>query len=235
MQRDLNREAAHDHTLRLVADVSHDNGNVFVGVSIRNKTLTPQVVEEIIRCAQSEFRARRLLFLIADELELINLRVFGTGMAETLERQVAQRCEKLEEVIEQGIAAARFDRLYIVTDRWRSILNAEYWESYIAVFSHFVEHEEFRADVETVALRFAERRGERVTPEQLHYLSLYLLAEIPTLLSGVRYQQRRYRTMIYPVRGDEAIDRIAADLAGGRYGQVSELSQTCRIARMEAR
>lgn len=217
----------------MVTDVSHDDGNVFVGISLRNKLLTSEQVAEIVSRARSKFQAHRVLFLIADELELINLRVFRTGMAETLEREVAQRREELEEIIRQGTSAIGCDRMHIVADRWRSILNAEYWQSYIAVFSRYVDHDRFRADVEVVARRFAERRGESVSAEQLHYLSLYLLAEIPTLLSGVRYCQRRYRTMIYPVRGDEAIDRIATDLAGGKYGQVSGLSQTCRIARME--
>jgi tRNA-dependent cyclodipeptide synthase len=212
----------------------NDNRNVFVGISVRNKTLTPQQVEEIVRRAQAEFKARRLLFLIADELEIINLRVFETGMAETLVRHVAQRCDDLERVVEQGVASVRTNRLYITTDRWQSILNTEYWESYITVFSRFVESEAFRVDVESVARRFAERRGATVTPEQLHYLSLYLLAEMPTLLSGVRHKQRRYLGMIYPARRDEAIDGIAAALAEGKYGQVPGLSQACRIVRMDA-
>ena len=214
--------------------MSQDYENIFVGISIRNKTLTAKQVEEIVLRAQIDFNARRLLFLIADGLELINLRVFDTGTADTLQRQVDRQCAELQETIEGGITAVSTTRLHVVTDRWQSILNAEYWSSYISVFSRFMENNLFRSQIVAIAQRFAKRRGETPTPEQLHYLSQYLIGEIPTLIKGVRYRQRRYQTMIYPVRGDEAIDQIAHELASGQFGQVSNLVQTCRIIRMEA-
>ena len=214
--------------------MSQDKRNVFVGISVRNKTLTKLQVQEIVTRAQRELGAHRVLFLIADELELINLRVFSRGMAATLGRQVQRRCDKLKGVIHTAISAKRWDRLYVAVDHWCSILNAEYWSTYIRVFSWFLGHEDFRADVEAVTKRFAERRGKSVTLEQTHYLSLYLLAELPTLLSGIRHQGRAYRTMIYPVRGDEAIDRIAARLAEGYYGPAQGLEQCCKVVGMPA-
>lgn len=207
--------------------------SVFVGISIRNKTLTPNQVYEISKYAIEKLGARRILFLIADELELINLRVFETGMAETLERQASKQYERLKNIIEQGTSLTQPERTNIVIDRWKSILNSEYWKSYITIFSKFIENNEFRSDIENIARRFAERRGESANDDELHYLSLYLLAEIPTLLSGVRYQQKWYRTMIYPVIGNEAIDEIAADLALGKYGQAPGLHQICQITKMK--
>lgn len=214
--------------------MSQDKHNVFVGISVRNKTLRATQVQEIITRAQQELEAHRVVFLIADKLELINLRVFSRGMAETLEGQVLRRCDELKTVIHTGISAMSWDRLHIVVDHWHSILNTEYWSTYIRVFSCFLESGDFRADVEAVTKRFAERRGETVTLEQTHYLSLYLLAELPTLLSGIRHQGRTYRTMIYPVHGAEAIDSIAARLAKGVYGPAQGLEQCCRVVRMPA-
>ena len=214
--------------------MAQDEQNVFVGVSVRNKALTPQQVENIVARAQKELQARRLLFLIADELELVNLRIFGSGTAGTLERQVEERCGEIEAIIRQGTSSVHVDRMHIVIDRWRCILNAEYWASYVRVFSRFVERPQFRHDIETVARRYVERRGETASPDEIHYLSTYLLAEIPTLLDGVRYEQRRYRTMIYPVRETEAIDKITERLAQAYYGATPIITKMCKIVRMEA-
>lgn len=208
--------------------------NVFVGISIRNKTLTVEQVVEIIVLAQSKLRARRLLFLIADEPEMINQRVFGRGQEETLAKQVERRCSELDTIIHEGIAKATHPRLYIAVDRWKSILNSAYWDTYVRVFSRFLESEHFRSEVEDVTRRFADRRGQTIAVDQSRYLSLYLLAELPTLLSGVRHHGKVYSTMIYPVRGDEAIDSIAERLARGGYGPIENLRQECRIVRMGA-
>lgn len=207
--------------------------NVFVGISLRNKTLTAQGVQRILTLAREELGARRLLFVLADELELINLRVMEKGTEEGFRKTITEQARSLEAVIAQGVEGNAFPSMHVHVARWRDILNAQYWALYTEVFARFVESSSFRADLEEIAISFAARRGRSVTGTQLHHLAMYLIGELPTLLGGVDLSSKRYRTMIYPSRGTEAIDELAFALSSGKYGECVGCERVCTVRRME--
>lgn len=208
--------------------------NVFVGISLRNKTLTDDRVADILRHARDQFRARRVTFVIADDLELINLRIFATGSEERRQREIERATLSLESTIERGSRLELIPRLLVRSVRWSSVLGTDYWRVYAELFSLFLSNLAFRADVRDITERFATRRQQVPSASDLDYLSLYILAELPTLLRGVTVSGHRHLGMIYPAHGTEAIDDLAERISAGGYGPLAHCKKVCAVVRLPA-
>lgn len=206
--------------------------NVFVGISLANKTLSIDSVKSIIDLALSEFKCRRLVFLIADRLDLINWRVFEHGSATTFEDRINKRSLELRNCIKEGIGMYPRKIGFIDIITWNDILNHAYWSLYMEIFSKFIEDKCFRGDLLQVAYMFASRRNKSISKSASNYLATYLIAELPTLINGIEYREKWYRSMIYPTYCREAIDDIAKKLVDGNYGAFPFIDHTCMIRQM---
>lgn len=209
------------------------SSNVVVGVSLRNKNLTPYSVLRIAEVAKQEFSAKRLVFLLADELELVNLRVFDAGSEDALARQITSRCLELEAVIDEGLGMKGYPtQLASSVVRWKDILSQHYWGCYFELFSVFVKNVEFRNALDVATGEFVSRRESEITGAHRLFLSHYVLGELPVLLRGVILKGRRFESMIYPSAGGSGIDEIAKDLASGRYGVSPKFERLCRVKKI---
>jgi len=213
--------------------VATRTARVFVGISLRNKTLSEATCMEILRLARSEFDASHVVFLVADEIELINLRMLSNGSSDVLARKVEEQAASMEQVIQHSLRnAPHMIRGTITISRWRSIQNAGYWSVYAEVWSLFVDNVEFRRAVEDIASTFAGAQLRQAGTARVRFLSHYVLAELPTLLRGVQIRGRSYLGMIYPSRGGEAIDVLAEQISAGRYGNLPACRKICRVVRL---
>jgi tRNA-dependent cyclodipeptide synthase len=213
--------------------VTHGStGRVFVGISLSNKKLTIEGVRSAVVLARETFAAHHVAFLIADELEFINLRVFDHGSVAKFDAVVESRAAVLEDIISDALRTAPVRRLNWTISRWQEILGAEYWALYTDLLGLFIESRAFRRDVNAVAHEFARRRGRVLSQNRIHHLSLYIIAELPTLMQGVRIRNRKYNSMIYPARGTESLDRITDHLERGSYGSL-RVERTCAVLQTE--
>lgn len=203
--------------------------NVFVGISLRNKKLTPRSVVRIATEAEAQFSARRLVFLLADDLELLNLRAFESGTNSSLLKKTANRRSQIENTIETGFRESDYPRVASSIARWNEILNQYYWNCYFELFATFVANKRLRTDIDRVVGHFIKRRTAPVDESRRLFLAQYILSELPALLRGVTLNSQRYHSMIYPSAADGGIDRIADDLARGRYGRADAFARKCRV------
>ena len=204
--------------------------NVFVGISLCNKILNNETVEKINQVATEEFRALRIAYLIADDIDIINRRVFDHGQEACNLRKVEAKASALEMIISQNARGSL--KSIVKSVRWVEILNATYWNTYFAIFSLFIENKTFRNDVKHIANLYAERRAKTISDEELTFLSQYLLQEIPTLLQGVEIEGRLYSGMIYPSYAHESMEFIIQALRDGQYGFTKAVPQT-KIKQLE--
>lgn len=212
--------------------VSDKRRCVVVGVSLRKRDLTPDAVGTIARVATEELSAVRLLFLLADEPELLNLRVFGKGSESAYARQIELRCSELEKSIDAGMQASEYRTLVSNTVRWKDVLTKDFWHCYYELFSLFVSNNEFQNVVGLATDEFIGRRTARVSAEERLYLCQYILSELPVLLRGVVYKGKKYDHLIYPSAGGLGIDGIAESLALGRYGSSAAFRRLCQIRKI---
>jgi len=211
------------------------SGRVFVGVSLRNKKLTAKAVSHLGGVARDRFSARRLVFLLADELELINLRAFGSESEAAHERSIEEQCQELESSISEGSALPGFpSQMHVETVRWRSILNNHYWRCYFDLFSTFIVNSAFRDAIQAATSQFVDRRRIPLDDSRSMYLCQYVLAEMPVLLRGIRMGNKHFQAMIYPAAGSVGIDKIADDLSEGVYGDLPSFERQCAVATVPA-
>ena len=172
--------------------------NVFVGISLSNKSFS--------QAAVSQIRALRIAYLIADEIDLINMRLFDKGTELSLRGRLSEKVREIEEVVVQGTTPPMKEVVQIF--RWKHILNARYWRLYYRLNSLFIYDARFREDVVKIAQLYAERRHRQLSESQMLYLSGYILAELPTLIEGIEIRGKKYRGMIYPSYQHESMITI---------------------------
>ena len=209
--------------------------NVFVGISLTNKHLNSEGIVSIGKAAKESFSARRLLFLLADQLEILNLRVYDAGSEKLMASKVEARCTELRRIIEAGVNDTAFPRdIRVSVAYWHDVLTKVYWDDYFALFSLFVTNAEFRQRVHEATNEFVCRRKSTLSPTRRLFINNYVLSEIPVVMRGVTIGGVRYNRMIYPSVGGVGIDSIAEEIASHRFGTVG-LTLNCEVKKVTLR
>lgn len=186
-----------------------------MGVSLSNKNLTTAAISQIDAIARSEFDALRIAYLIADEIDLINMRLFETGTETSLRTRVEKKAKDLESIIREGTPKNYKNIVQIV--RWKDILDRKYWELYFYFNKLFYDNGKFRNTIMSIARLYSGRRKSKLSDSEEIYLCQYLLSELPTLLCGIHVNRRHYGAMIYPSYKRESLAPIITDIVRGCY------------------
>lgn len=206
--------------------------NVFVGISLQNKKLDIDIINQFLSVAQNSFQARNLCFLIADEIDLINHRAFGKGNEKSLRRKVESRAKELEELIKNALAPNKSKDLNIHFCRWADVLTKEVWKLTMKIEHLFLNNEKFRNEISRIAKGYSENRAKKLEIYEHSYLCRYLIAEIPIIIRGIDYGGLKYRSMIYPVPKKFALDFVVDKLMEGDFGEISLQVDRCRIKKV---
>lgn len=206
--------------------------NVFVGVSLGNKTFTDTEVMAALKAAKDEFRARKIVFLVADDIELINRRVFDPASNRRQKSGISARCKEIETTIGETVPSELMASGRVVVKRWRSILNPSYFETFFLLNDLFIQDTVFRNDVSKLAHLYAIRRGRKADRAQCHYLCQYVLAELPTFIDGVQINGKTYLSMVYPAIGEETVDTIVDGLFEGKYDIDIQHRSRCNLVKV---
>jgi len=206
-----------------------NNQNVFVGISLQNKGLNEKNFSEIVKCAESEFNYKKLIFLIADEIELINQRVFTKGHEKKMRRNVESKSTELESMIISACDGPEYRTGRIKICQWKDILDSGYWSSYFEVQRLFSENSVFHEDVMYAIREYARRRKKNFSTAEELYLCSYILHEIPTLIFGIKVNEKHFNSMIYPAPVKASIDKICTKLISEDYGMTLFEPPFCNI------
>jgi tRNA-dependent cyclodipeptide synthase len=202
---------------------------VFVGVSLQGKDNSKEQFSRLIEYSQEQYNMSKIAFLVADEIELINQRVFYTGH----ENSYRARVEKMALEIEASISSACHNSLLnsgrLCIYRWRDILDNAYWNKYFRLKHLFIHSIDFRNDVLREIKEYAYGRLRKISENELLYLCDYVLHELPTLIHGISVGGVLFNRMIYPAPETANIDKIAINLRNNAYGDIQLSPPYCVI------
>lgn len=207
--------------------------NVFVGISLANKTFTGAEVTAALDAAIKNFQARKIVFLVADDIELINRRVFEPASNRRQRSEIAVRSKEIETTIWEAVPCELVRSGKVVVKRWKSILNPSYFQTFFALNDLFIQDPLFRSDVFNLARLYADRRGRKVDQAQCHYLCQYVLAELPTFIEGVQIEGKNYLSMVYPAIGEETVDTIVDGIFEGKYSTEFRARSRCNLVKVD--
>jgi tRNA-dependent cyclodipeptide synthase len=206
--------------------------NVFVGISLQNKTLNGKRVSEFLMTAKREFHARELLFLIADEIDLINRRVYVGDNEILLRKKVEVSSQLLENTIRESLSNCAVRDIHTSFCRWADILTPQITRLSIEIEYLFINNLQFRSDIRAIAAGYSAKRPKRATESEETYLCQYILAEIPVIMRGVDIKGRKFRSMIYPVPKRFALDGVVDNIFNGHYGTLPLPTERCAIVKV---
>ncbi|MCA9354080.1 MAG: tRNA-dependent cyclodipeptide synthase [Candidatus Kaiserbacteria bacterium] len=202
--------------------------NIFVGISLGNKLLTPELARHYVEWAH-KYTNKNAVILIADKIDAVNWQVFrGLSEAEALEK-AAQKGYGVAGMFDKArrtLARETGDMGYISNvhvifwediynwgyDMLRGILEKEYWENseFQNAVLHFVD-------------KYIELRDVDVSDEDKHKLAGYIIDELPTLLGGIYWDNTLYNLILYPTYVDSGMSQFVLDIRGGKYFDASKL------------
>jgi len=93
----------------------------------------------------------------------------------------------------------------------------------------------FKEKIISFVRLYAEKRNKNLSSEQLNYLSQYILAEIPTLLKGIEFENKKYKLLLYPTFAHSGMSDFIKKLEEGLIFQElkNELSFDKSVAIVE--
>lgn len=198
--------------------MKYGSGNIFVGISLGNKSLNAELVHDIERIAFEDMKASRVCYLIADQLDLINHRVFGRYSDRVAKKKIKIKMEKYESIV-KGATSSKYSSSVRIA-HWDEVLNRNYWRIYFYLHNLYINENIFRSKVVCIAEKYAARRGRFLNYHELEYLGNYIIGELPTLICGISVAGRNYRRMIYPAYVGESVENLANEFLSGEYGKV---------------
>jgi len=202
--------------------------NIFVGISLGNKLLTPELAQKYVKWAHSHTKDNAVI-LIADDIDTINWRVFiGLSQAEA-EEKVHQKGYGIKGLFDKAIrnlARQKNDPTYIARVHiifWSDIKNTGYEHLKETLAKEYKTNKEFREHVLYFVNKYIELRDVEVSAENKDALADYIISELPTLLGGLCWNDTLYNLVLYPTYVDTGMSQFVLDIRGGKYFNASKL------------
>jgi len=202
--------------------------NIFVGISLGNKLLTPELAEKYVKWAHA-YTKDNAIILIADDIDTINWRVFRGMNKKDAEEKVRQKGYGMKGLFDKAIrnlARQENDQTYIANTHiifWSDIRNKGYDHLKEILAEEYKINKEFREQILYFVDKYIEIRDVEVSLEDKDKLSDYIISELPTLLGGIYWNHILYNLVLYPTYVDSGMSQFVLDIRGGKYFNASKL------------
>ena len=202
--------------------------NVFVGISLGNKLLTPKLVKHYVEWAHKHSRDDAII-LIADKIDSINWEVFSGFSSEDAQKKARDKGYSILGMFDKArrtLARETGDmsyisRLHIVF--WEDIINPGYKMLRNILQEKYETNKDFREKVLFFVNKYVELRDADVSKENKDKLAGYIIDELPTLIGGVYWDKKLYNLILYPTYVDSGMSQFVLDIRGGKYFNASDL------------
>jgi len=202
--------------------------NVFVGISLGNKLLTPELAEKYVKWAHINTKDNAVI-LIADDIDTANWVVFRGLSQKEAEEKVRQKGYGMKGMFDKAIrnlAREENDPTYIANVHiifWSDIRNKGYDHLKEILAEEYKTNKEFREQVLYFVDKYIELRDAEVSNEDKDKLADYIISELPTLLGGIYWNDTLYNLVLYPTYVDSGMSQFVLDIRGGKYFNASKL------------
>jgi len=174
--------------------------NIFIGISISNKKLTPKMAISYLKWALRNTK-NKVAVVIADELNIVNYKIldkYSSGKAINRSKRVGDKFEKIfHDVI---LKLSPLEKKKVNIYRWEQIREDR---RYLEVLNFF--NKEYKKDVEFKSAilyfvkKYMRKKGRIVNDSRkIDELATYILGELPTLSEGIFIGKDYYGLCIYP-------------------------------------
>lgn len=202
--------------------------NIFVGISLGNKLLTPELAKHYVKWAHGHTN-KNAVILIADKIDSINWEVFrGLSHEEAAQKAeqkgygVAGMFDKARRTLARETGDMGYiSRVHVIF--WEDIFNWGYDMLRGVLDEEYKHNKAFQEAVLSFVDKYIELRQAKVSEEDKHRLSGYIIDELPTLLGGIYWDNTLYNLILYPTYVDSGMSQFVLDIRGGKYFDASKL------------
>jgi tRNA-dependent cyclodipeptide synthase len=210
--------------------------NIFVGISLGNKLLTPELVKHYVKWVHKNTKDNAVI-LIADEIDKINWKVFRGLSDEEAAEKVRNKSYDISGMFEKAkreLYREENDPTYITkihTIFWENIKNTGYENLRKIIEDQYLNNLEFKKDVLCFVDKYVKVRNVEVDVENKDKLAQYILDELPTLIGGIYWDNTLYNLILYPTYVDSGMSEFVVNVRNGKYFNASilELRQICLL------
>lgn len=200
--------------------------NIFVGISLGNKLLTPELAKKYVKWAHTHTRDSAVV-LVADQIDAINWQVFSgldplsaVEKARTKGYGVGGMFDKAKRTLarEEG-DSSYISKVHIIF--WEDIINPGYTSLRKILKNKYDTVPAFKEQVLFFVDKYIAFRSVQVPEADRERLSGYILDELPTLLGGIYWDNNLYQLILYPTYVDSGMSKFVLDIRGGKYFDAS--------------
>lgn len=202
--------------------------NIFVGISLGNKLLTPELARHYVKWAHDHTN-KNAVILIADKIDSVNWEVFRGLSHEDALKKVEQKGYSVAGMFDKArrtLARETGDMGYISRVHvifWDDVCNGGYDMLRKVLADEYQQNEVFQKEVLKFVEKYIELRQTKVSDEDKHRLAGCIIDELPTLIGGIYWDKMLYNLILYPTYVDSGMSQFVLDIRGGKYFNASKL------------
>jgi len=195
-------------------DVYAKKYNIFIGISISNKKLTPEMALNYLKWAVRNAK-EKVAVVIADELNIVNYEIldkYGAGKSANRAKKVG---DDFQRMFEEAIGKlSEEDGKKVNIYRWEEIReNEHYQEVRKFLEERYSKDLEFKSAVKYFIGKYMRKKGRVIEDgEKIDKLATYILGELPTLLEGITVGDCHYKLCIYPTYFASRMSQFVIDM-----------------------
>ena len=186
--------------------------NILLGVSLGNKYFTKENLKDYILWSVENTK-EKIAILIPDKIHSINYEIknkYSKQRASQVSYRKGQEIEKIIREIISEFPKNIQDKIFVV--HWEDIEDLRYQIQKTQILEEFENNVEFKREVIDIVRE--NTNGKALELHDLEKLALYVLNELPMLISGINYQGNHFGLLPYP--GLSKIDYLVFDLQENR-------------------
>lgn len=170
-----------------------------------------------------------MLFLIADDIDVVNWMVFNGLSREDAEKKVRNKGYGIKGMFDKVIRAlvkeendpSYITKVFILF--WSDIRNFGYDHLKEILTEEYKTNQKFKEQVLYFVQKYAELIKKELSDEEKDRLADYILSELPTLIGGILWNNTLYNLLLYPTYVDSGMSQFVLDIRGGKYFDASKL------------
>lgn len=198
-----------------IEEIKSKKSNIFIGISVGIKPLNIDLARRYIAWAL-EHTKDNIAILIADDIAKYNYMTFSSYKENKSVKRALRDGIKHRKVIEETISKyfeGEKSRIKII--HWNDIESEEHQKKKNTICNFYDEDKNFKERIKYFLDKYAKRRGKTLYEEKEKVLSQYILSELPTLLSGIDFEDAEYKTLLYPTYTSEGLSELATNISNG--------------------